>query len=55
MIFTSPEGAPLAHSNFQRRAWLPALHAAGLPVIHFHDLRHTRNQLAANTGASCVS
>jgi integrase len=25
---------------------------AGLPGFHFHDLRHTGNTLAANTGAS---
>ena len=32
--------------------WLDALGAAGLPAIHFHDLRHTGNTLAANAGAS---
>jgi integrase len=52
LIFTSPEGAPLRRSNFIRRAWRPALRAAGLPMIHFHDLRHTGNQLAANAGAN---
>jgi len=39
LVFTSPEGAPLRR-NFRRRVWLPALRAAGLPLIHFHDLRH---------------
>src|SRR5262249_56156905 len=48
--FTSPEGAPLRR-NFRQRVWLPALRAAGLPEIHFHDLRHTGNTLAASTGA----
>lgn len=52
LLFTSAEGTPLWHSNFRRRVWLPALRAAGLPMIHFHDLRHTGNQLAADTGAS---
>jgi integrase len=51
LLFTSPEGMPLRHSNFRRRFWLPALQAAGLPLIHFHDLRHTGNMLAAGTGA----
>jgi integrase len=51
LLFTSPEGTPLGHSNFRRRIWLPALRSAGLPMIHFHDLRHTGNQLAADTGA----
>ncbi|MBV9093868.1 MAG: tyrosine-type recombinase/integrase, partial [Streptosporangiaceae bacterium] len=32
--------------------WRPALRAAGLPMIHFHDLRHAGNQLAANAGAN---
>ena len=52
LVFTSPAGKPLRHSNFRRRVWLPALRAAELPAIHFHDLRHTGNTLAANAGAS---
>jgi integrase len=52
LIFTSPDGTPLRHSNFNRRVWQPALKAAGLPMIHFHDLRHTGNDLAADAGAS---
>lgn len=42
----------MRHSNFYRRAWMPALAKAGLTGVHFHDLRHTGNQLAANTGAN---
>ena len=52
LVFTSPEGQPLRHTNFRRRVWLPAHKAAGVPAIHFHDLRHTGNTLAANAGAS---
>jgi integrase len=52
LVFTSPEGHPLRLSNFCRRVWRPALRTAGLPMIHFHDLRHTGNQLAANAGAN---
>jgi integrase len=52
LLFTSPAGGPLRHSNFYRRVWLPALRAAGLPEFHFHDLRHTGNQLAADEGAN---
>jgi integrase len=44
LVFTSPGGMPLHHSNFRRRVWLPA--------IHFHDLRHTGNTLAASAGAT---
>ena len=38
-------------ARFRQRVWLPALQAAGLPLIHFHDLRHTGNNLAADAGA----
>jgi integrase len=31
---------------------MPALKAAGLEGVHFHDLRHAGNQLAANAGAN---
>jgi integrase len=52
LVFTSSAGGPLRRSNFCRRVWHPALQAAGLPPIHFHDLRHTGNQFAAEEGAS---
>jgi len=52
LVFTSPAGKPLRHSNFRRRVWLPAFRASKVPAIHFHDLRHTGNTLAANAGAS---
>ena len=51
-VFTSPEGKPLRQSNFRRRVWSPALTAAGLPGVHFHDLRHTGNTLSADAGAN---
>jgi integrase len=37
LIFTSPEGTLLHHSNFRRRVWLNALQTAGLGELHFHD------------------
>jgi integrase len=52
LIFTGANGARLRRSNFARRVWLPALAAAELPEIHFHDLRHTDNLLTASAGAS---
>ena len=52
LVFASSTGSPLAHSNFRRRVWLPALAAVGLEGVHFHDLRHTGNQLTANAGAN---
>jgi integrase len=33
LIFTSPGGGPLKHTNFRRRFWVPALAAAGLTVV----------------------
>ncbi|WP_245966698.1 tyrosine-type recombinase/integrase [Sphaerisporangium album] len=52
LIFAGPDDGPLWNSNFNRRFWGKALAKAGLPKIHFHDLRHTGNTLAANAGAS---
>jgi integrase len=52
LVFTSPTGTPLRHSNFYRRAWMPAAAKVGLPGIHFHDLRHAGNTLTADAGAS---
>jgi integrase len=52
LVFPSPGGGPLRHTNFRRRFWAPALRAAGLPPTHFHDLRHTGNMLAADAGAN---
>ena len=51
LVFTSPDGMPLRPSNFRHRVWFPALREAGLPMIHFHDLRHTGNTMAAGAGA----
>jgi integrase len=52
LIFTAPSGVLLRRSNFRRRVWLPAIAAAHLPPIHFHDLRQTGNHLTANSGAN---
>lgn len=52
LVFASSTGSPLAHSNFRRRVWLPALASVGLEGVHLHDLRHTGNQLTANAGAN---
>ncbi len=52
LIFAGPDDGPLRNTNFNRRVWAQALVNAGLPKIHFHDLRHTGNTLAANAGAS---
>jgi integrase len=52
LVFTGPKGAELRRSNFHKSWWRDAREAAGVPALHFHDLRHTGNTLAAATGAS---
>ena len=52
LVFSSSTGLPLRHSQFRNRVWLPALTQAGLKGVHFHDLRHAGNNLAATTGAT---
>jgi integrase len=52
LVFTSPNGAPLRHSNFYRRVWMPALELLGLVDLYIQDLRHAGNQLASDAGAS---
>jgi integrase len=50
-VFVGPMGGHLRRNNF-RVLWAKACQDAGLPGVHFHDLRHTGNTLAAATGAS---
>ncbi|MBE1589052.1 tyrosine-type recombinase/integrase [Nonomuraea angiospora] len=52
LIFAGPDNGALRNTNFNRRVWVKALDDAGVSKIHFHDLRHTGNTLAASTGAS---
>ncbi|MEV0839883.1 site-specific integrase [Actinocatenispora sera] len=52
-VFTGPKGAVLKRSNFNKlTAWKEAVAKLGKPGLHFHDLRHTGNTLAASSGAS---
>ncbi|SEF14772.1 tyrosine-type recombinase/integrase [Jiangella alba] len=50
-VFVGPKGGYVRRQNF-RRLWVKALTAAGLTDVHFHDLRHTGNTLAAAAGAN---
>ena len=53
LVFTGSRGGVLRRSNFRRAVkWSTAVEAIGAPGLHFHDLRHTGNSLAAATGAS---
>ena len=51
LVFVGPRGGPLRRHGFRKR-WMRALADAGVQPVHFHDLRHTGNTLAAATGAS---
>ena len=51
LLFTGPDGEPLSRRIWNIR-WNAARKAVGVPHLHFHDLRHTGNTLAAATGAS---
>lgn len=52
LVFTSPTGTPMRHSNFRRRVWLKAVGKGGLDGVHFHDLRHAGNAFTADAGAN---
>lgn len=51
-VFTGPEGGPLRRSLFRSRVWLPAVSAASLEGLRFHDLRHTFVALWIAAGAN---
>ena len=50
-VFVGPKGARPARSNFHA-IWNKARQQASVPDLHLHDLRHTGNTLAAETGAT---
>jgi len=53
LLFTGPRGAALRRGNFNTLVrWVATVRSLGLPGLHFHDLRHTGNLLAAQTGVS---
>jgi len=51
LVFSGPRGAQLRRPNFNT-LWQDIRGAAGLPAVHFHDLRHLAATLAATTGAT---
>jgi integrase len=49
-IFSGTAGQPLRRSNFNKLVgWSEVVQQMGLRGLHFHDLRHTGNHLAAQT------
>ncbi|MGW0434669.1 tyrosine-type recombinase/integrase [Micromonospora sp. NPDC003197] len=53
LVFATENGRPIWRGNFNKLSnWKAAVAKVGQPGLHFHDLRHTGNTLAARTGAS---
>jgi integrase len=50
-LFVGPNGGHLRRNNFHK-VWTAALAKAKIQGVHFHDLRHTGNSLAATGGAT---
>jgi integrase len=50
LVFPNEDGKPLSPINMVRRKYEPALKAAGLQRIRFHDLRHTFASLLIDQG-----
>ena len=51
LVFPGAKGGPLRRGHFNRQAgWPYAVRAVGAEGLHFHDLRHTGNHLAAGSG-----
>ncbi|MEU1386096.1 MULTISPECIES: site-specific integrase [unclassified Nonomuraea] len=52
LMFPGAKGGPIRRSGFNSRTrWVDVVSDMGLPGLHFHDLRHTGNMLAAESGA----
>ena len=53
-VFLGENSGRLRRSNFRRAThWRATVERVGLPPdFHFHDLRHTGNQLATEAGAT---
>jgi integrase len=52
-VFTGPKGKPIRRGNFNPLVgWVQVVESMGKVGLHFHDLRHSGNTLAAQSGAS---
>ena len=52
-MFVNEHGQPWHRGNFNPAVrWQEAREQIGVPNLHLHDLRHTGNTLAAQSGAS---
>lgn len=52
LVFPNERGGVLRARNFRGRHWVPAVRAAGVEGLRFHDLRHVAETLATISGAT---
>jgi integrase len=53
LLFPGVKGGPMRRSNFNKLSgWPHAVRLVGAQGLHFHDLRHTGNHMAAVSGAA---
>lgn len=53
LLFSLVSGLPIRRSSFNKlTTWRAAVASIGVPNLHFHDLRHTGNMLAAGSRAT---
>lgn len=53
LVFPNEHGKPFQRGNFDKAVpWAAIREQLGVPGLHLHDLRHTGNTLASQTGAS---
>src|SRR6266545_4402338 len=53
LVFTTSTGVPIRRGSFNKLVdWRRAVAFIGVPGLHFHDLRHTGNMLAAGSKVS---
>jgi integrase len=50
LLFVNSKGRPLSHSPWRRTVWLPAVQAAGLTGLKFHDLRSVNSSILIAEG-----
>jgi integrase len=55
LVFPGVNGGPIRRTNFNKMsAWMHAVDSIGMPGLHFHDLRHTGNQFAAESSKAGI-
>ncbi len=55
LVFPNSIGRPIESTHLLRRSFYPLVEQAGLPKIHFHDLRQTVSDMLKRLGVSTDS